>query len=759
MAYINRDGGGGQPYNEQDIAEALAVVEPQDEYEDETPVPEPGFDTVLFDDLAALVDSENAAEGLDDDTLKTLGTLVVEEARIDDDSRSQWKEDYADALKLARMPKEAKDFPWPNSANIKYPLITQAAIQFNARAYPAIMSNGRIVKGRVIGPDPEGKKADRANRIGLHMSYQLTEQMVGWEDELDAELLILPVVGTTFKKTYRDYAKGVNVSEYVNAEDCIVNYRVKSIERAPRITQPFELYPNEIESYIRTGTFRKFEYDNSTGVEVEELDDADTSLSGDDGAINAQDSAAPHLFYEQHRWYDLDEDGYEEPWIVTVHVYTSTVVRITARFDPDGITRNAEGHITRIKAVNHWTVKQFLPSLDGSIYGLGFGLLMGHMNETVNATINQLLDAGTNQNTGGGFISKAVQLGKNALGAVISFMPGEWKQVGVTGATLRESIVPRETPQPSNVLFKLLELMISTSKMISNSDLLAGEMPPANTPATTTVTLIEQSLKVYSGVYKRIYRALREEFKKLHRLNRLYLTDEEYFTVVDEPNSVARADYEDRDCDVIPECDPNNMSDAVTMLRAQTLMDFVNDPEFDSRKIKMNLLEAMSIPDAKSFMRPKEELAAMTDPEIELKKGELAVKEARQTLQETRFQVERLKTMAEMERIKAEIGQLNANATLLLAKAESEDAATTIESLKMLLDQRATEMNKLIDRLNKMGEMMMGGGAEGEDTLEGSRSVVGEPGNIGMEAPGGAGNTGETGGTIGRGMSEEGVAG
>jgi len=145
--------------------------------------PEPGPASAIApweqDDANAWVSATNLAEYVDEDTLKTIGRNVVEDYKIDKESREDWEKEYAEALKLARLTREAKSEPWEHAANIKYPLITQAAIQFNARAYSSIINNGRIVKGRVIGRDAEGKKADRAERIGLHMSYQLTEQMDG----------------------------------------------------------------------------------------------------------------------------------------------------------------------------------------------------------------------------------------------------------------------------------------------------------------------------------------------------------------------------------------------------------------------------------------------------------------------------------------------------------------------------------------------------------------------------------------------------
>jgi chaperonin GroES len=52
-------------------------------------------------------------------------------------------------LKLATQVVEKKTYPWPNAANVKYPLLTTAAMQFAARAYPALVPGPRLVQGLV----------------------------------------------------------------------------------------------------------------------------------------------------------------------------------------------------------------------------------------------------------------------------------------------------------------------------------------------------------------------------------------------------------------------------------------------------------------------------------------------------------------------------------------------------------------------------------------------------------------------------------
>jgi hypothetical protein len=49
-----------------------------------------------------------------------------------------------------------KDYPWPGAANMKWPLLTIASMQFNARMYPAVIKGDEAVLCKVIGND-DGK--------------------------------------------------------------------------------------------------------------------------------------------------------------------------------------------------------------------------------------------------------------------------------------------------------------------------------------------------------------------------------------------------------------------------------------------------------------------------------------------------------------------------------------------------------------------------------------------------------------------------
>ncbi|MFI5423104.1 MAG: co-chaperone GroES, partial [Nitrososphaerales archaeon] len=181
-------------------------------------------------EIKTILDSENVAELLDDEELSLLGSEVCRGFDEDRNSRSDWETRTAEANKLAMQVMEEKNYPWPGSSNVKFPLITISALQYHARAYPATIPGFDVVACRVIGDDPDGKKQQRADRVSAHMSYQRMEEDTQWEESHDKVLLIQSIVGCAFKKQYFDPVEGIQVSELVLPDDLVVNYYTKSLD-------------------------------------------------------------------------------------------------------------------------------------------------------------------------------------------------------------------------------------------------------------------------------------------------------------------------------------------------------------------------------------------------------------------------------------------------------------------------------------------------------------------------------------------------
>lgn len=623
--------------------------------------------------LGEILSGGNIAEMLTEGELGRIGQRVIRDVEIDDLSRNScnndkgttgWLDRYKNALKIAMQVREDKTFPWPKASNVKYPLLTTAAVQFQARAYPAIVDGSNLVKGRVLGPDPTGEKRARAERIGQHMTWQLLYRMPGWEEETDRMLLMLPIVGCVFRKTWYDSIENANRSEMVSAEDFIVNYWAKSLEVAPRYTQVLHYYPYEVQELVASGQWLP--------VEIDDVDGDDDQPLGD--------------YYEQHRTLDLDGDGYPEHYVVTC-TEEGEVARIVPCFGPEEIKVLVQGQtvkmtdvleaasqgyelpverIVKIDRRRYFTKYGFIPAPDGSFYDLGFGTLLEDISSVIDTMLNQMIDAGALQNAGGGFLGSGVQV----RGGVIRRTIGEWTRVDVTGGNLKDNIVPMNAPGPSAVLFNLLGMLIDAAKEITAvQDVLTGE-GTANQPATTTLALIEQGQKVMTAIFKRIHRAFGQELRVLRRLNRDYLDEEEYFQLGDdEAVQVGRADYEDEDLDVIPVSDPSQVSDMQKIARAEAVMQMFNgDPLINQKKIREDALQALGVRDVKAYFEvpppqpDPEALAKAADAETKAKDAETRAKTGAATAAQN---------YTNAAKGMAEIGLLD-DAAILAAKAIEE---------------------------------------------------------------------------------------
>ena len=518
-------------------------------------------------DIKTSIESINIAKDLDKQELLKIANQVVDGYDTDKDSRKPWETDLKKWTELALQVSTPKTFPWTNAANIKYPLLATAAMQFAARAYPTLVpSNGKIVKCRIIGKDEDGEKAKRAHRISTHMSYQVLDQMDDWEEEMDKLLITLPIAGTCFKKTYWNSSKEQICSKLVLPKTLVVNYFCRNLDEAERITEVYYLSKRVIKERINQDIF--LDELEMMGEPQVMSDDEETTSTNKTFQLNAdQDETTPYTILEQHTYLDLDDDGYQEPYIVTVDYNSRRVLRIVARFSEDGIKVNEDGKISSIEATQYYTKYDFIPNPDGGFYSIGFGRLLGPLNESANTLINQLVDAGSLSNLQAGFIGKGLRL---RMG-MTPFQPGEWKAVNAVGDDIKKQVFPLPVREPSSVLLQLLDLLLkSGNQLASVAEIFVGKMPGQNTPATTTQATIEQGMKVFTAVYKRIYRSLAKEFRKIYTLNREYMNPEEYIDVLDEP--VQQSDYMGSENDIIPGADPTAVSAQEKQAKAEAVM-------------------------------------------------------------------------------------------------------------------------------------------------------------------------------------------
>lgn len=641
--------------------------------------------------LRELVEMDNIAEDLTDDELMKIGQRCVDEYKTDKDTRADWERDCEEGIKLAKQVTEEKDWPWAGAANVKFPLLSEAAITFSARAYPELVKND-VVKAEVVGKDPEGAKAARALRISTFSSWQIKYKMPYWDEETDSLLVQLPLVGNVFRKVYEDPLDGPQ-ARLVRAQDFVVNHNVKSLELARRETEIMEFFGNDVQERMRSGEWR----------------DIELSADQKDGS---PDEDKPYVILEQHRWLDLDDDGYEEPYVVTVHESTQKVLRIVARFTADDVTfRRSTGKIVRIEPTRYYIKYGFIPNPDGGLYDIGLCHLLLPVSESINTVINQLLDAGTLSNTQGGLIAKGIRI----KGGKMAFSPGEWKFTDTMGQDLRDSVFPLPVREPSSVLFQLLGLLIDSGRSLANlKDVLQGELPQGDMPATTVLALIEQGQKVYSGIYKRIYRAMGTEFKAVFRLNKKAMKKPQfmqmYKQVLDDQQATPD-DFNDVDYDVCPVADPTVSSQAQRIARAQVLLPTKDEPGAKVGAIITEYLLSAGFDTPERYYDPEAAQQAANEQQQKqaqmadlMFKAELAIKNADAMLKDAEGQYKRIQTqqiITEMQKgpnnshsIKAEsdVRKAEIEGSVDLQKAQIHEAAENDRAMaKLRVDERIAQ--------------------------------------------------------------------
>lgn len=525
----------------------------------------------------------NIAEKLSENILNEISDQCRRGFEADLQSRSNWEQDLKRWVELAQQIREEKTYPWPSASNVKYPLLSTAAMQFAARSYPSLLpSDGKIVKTIVIGKDPTQEKLDTAERVSIYMSYQLMHEMQGWEEDMDKLLMMLPVVGTMFKKTFYDKSKDQVSSYIVLPQNLVVNYWTRTLAECERISEIIRMSKRVLKERQNQGIFK-------------DIDLGDPSLPTSEPQNNGmvQDETTPYELVEQHTFLDIKGTGYPLPYIVTFERQTGKILRIAARFLPDDMEVDDKGKIIKVTPMQMYTKFGFVPNPDGGFYDIGFGVLLGPLNESVNTLINQLVDSGSLNNLQSGFIGKGLKLRMGDQ----PFEPGEWKGVNVTGDDLRKQIVPLPTKEPSKVLFELMGALVTSGKELASvAEIFTGKMPGQNTPATTTMASVEQGMKVFTAVYKRIYRALGEEFKKIFTLNHLYLDPEKYIAVID--TQIGPEDFDDDEYNICPGADPTAMSQAEKLLKAQGLVEMLQmfGPMMNPIEVVSRVLQAQEQP-------------------------------------------------------------------------------------------------------------------------------------------------------------------
>ncbi|KKN55444.1 hypothetical protein LCGC14_0582140 [marine sediment metagenome] len=543
---------------------------------------------------------ENLAIYIDGSNRIALGTRIVEWVQEDEGSRATWKRRLIEGLEIIgveEIPTESSAFD--GSSTVTHPGIAEAMVRFQANAMEELFPSEGPVKTKVVGKSDQDRE-EQSMRVQEFMNYMLVEEDDEYFDHTDQMCMYLPYSGSAFKKVYYDQTQDMALSRFISAEDLVVPYDATSLKTCPRYTHKYKLYGNEINSRIVSGEF----------IDSDQLDPQGTMTRGSvgpdtDDIKDISDNREPfraeedvvYQIYECHAeliFAEFDEPDAAEsgahrvalPYVVTIEAESGEVLAIRRLWREDDDRRKKRVHFIHYK---------FLPGL--GFYGWGYLHIIGSLGKAASGALRALLDGSATASLQGGFKSK-----ESRLAGEFVFTPGVWKDVDMTAEDLAKSFYTPPFKEPSPALFHTLELLVNgIQEFASTTEAMTGAGDNKG-PVGTTLALIEQGSKIYSGIHKRMHKAARFEFKLLARLNFEHMPEEGYpFEVNGGEQTVMAQDFDGR-VDILPISDPNIYSNIQRVAKAQAILELIReDPELytlESRRMAhLDMLRALRAPD------------------------------------------------------------------------------------------------------------------------------------------------------------------
>ena len=177
--------------------------------------------------------------------------------------------------------------------------------------------------------------------------------------------------------------------------------------------------------------------------------------------------------------------------------------------------------------------------------------------------------------------------------------------------------MPLPYKEPSQTLLALMGVVVQAGQRFASiADMQVGD---GNQQAAvgTTVALLERGSRIMSAIHKRIYASMKEEFKLLANVFKLYLPSEYPYNVVGGQRQIKQADFDDK-VDIIPVADPNIFSQTQRISIAQTELQLaMSNPQIhDMYQVYRNMYSALGIKDVDRVLL-KPDQPTPKDPALE----------------------------------------------------------------------------------------------------------------------------------------------
>lgn len=627
--------------------------------------------------LLKYVQSNNIAELLDGDQLHDIVEDASHGFDIDETSCEDWIKMNKEALKMIKAETNIEHTQNYAHSKVIYPLLASATIQLASRLIPHLVRNDRVAECAVLGPDPDGTKAIKAEMVSKFFSYDLLIDSKSWLKESHKLIQMLCAWGTAYRKLYYDESQDKVCSEVLSPEDVIINENTASLDKARRITIRNFMTKNQIVEYVRSDKF--------LDVDFEKLKPGPTG--DEDDLQDARDTNPVYEILEQFCYLDLDDDGYEEPYIVYFNKESSWILGIYAAYDVEDIHVNKKGAVKKIVPRPYIVDYHCIDDPAGKFHSMGLNHLLFHQNKSITSILRQLIDSGTLANQQGGFVTKAFKTKKREVKQEL----GKFTQLEIPpNVDIRTQIMPLPFKEPSQVLFSLLGLLIEAGKETGFvTQALTGDAEGQNVPATTMLAIIEQGTRAFKPMIQKLFHSQKNDLETRFYLYGKFSNHDRFIKYSDVNIQISQDIFNNSELDIMPVADPTQSSEAHRYIKLQFLQQLMQTPLMNilnPQELAARIFKDMQIenPEALIMSPPK-------DPPPDPKMVELQMKQeialAKLELDKIKEQREGMATHIEM--LKTQIKQNEA-----LIKAQESDEKQRMMVARSHKDQQEANVKE-----------------------------------------------------------------
>ena len=578
---------------EDDITEGEMVeIDDEDDGSDVEDTEDGGAIVTLDEDMPPKGDDEfydNLAETMPEKELSSLSSKFLELISKDKEARKKRDEQYEEGIRRTGLGDDAPGGAQFNGASkVVHPMMTEACIDFASRAIKELLPPQGPAKDLIEG-EVTVKKIQKAKRKTALMNWQLTVQSQEFRSELEQLLTQVPLGGAQYLKLSWDEARNRPGFLAVMIDDMYLPFAATNFYTAQRKTHVQYLTQLDYEDRVKSGMYREVDL-TPPGLEPERsaADVANDKIEGRTDTSYNEDGL--RTVFECHVIADIEGDG-NAPYIITIDKPSGKVLAIYRNWDMEDES----------KETLDWFVEfPFIPWRGA--YPIGLPHMIGGLSAAATGALRALMDSAHIQN-----VPTMLKLkGGTRGGQSLNIQPTQVEEIegGLNVDDVRKLAMPIPFNPPSPTLFQLLGFVVDAGKGVvrTSMDNLADQNP--NAPVGTTLALIQEGMTVFSSIHTRLHNAMGKTLRILHRLNAMYLDDEDVEAEVGE-ELATRADF-NGPMDVVPVSDPAIFSESQRFAQVQAVSQRAGllPQLYNLRKVEERLLETLRVPNPKELLNP-----------------------------------------------------------------------------------------------------------------------------------------------------------